>query len=124
MSLALLVGLGGFLGTLARYGINGLLATVSNPFPWQTFIVNTLGCFLMACLSYLFEAKNYLSLEIRLLLTTGFCGGFTTFSSYIFEVIRLGKQNELPLAFTYLLLSLVSGLGAYFLGDFICKKLF
>ena len=80
----LIVSLGSFFGGGMRYGVSKLIAThASLNFPLGTFTVNVLGCLLLGFLSGLNVGSGWLSPSAKLLLTTGFCGGFTTFSTFI-----------------------------------------
>jgi CrcB protein len=124
LSTYFLVGLGGLLGTLARFGVAQLWRTVAVTFPVATLSVNVIGCFLIAGFTYLAEKKNWISSDARLFLTAGFCGGFTTFSSLILEMVKMQKDGHLLLSVGYLLLSVASGLGAFFLAEYALKRFF
>ena len=113
----LLVGLGGGLGSMARYfsqrWIAGVLPTT---FPLGTFTVNVTGCFLIG-LFWGLATKNALhSPAWNLFLMAGFCGGFTTFSAFTLESIGLLRQEKLFLFFFYLAASVVAGLLATYGG--------
>ena len=96
MKAVLAVGLGGLLGTVARYKLGGwvLHHTVGYRFPVSTFVVNMLGCGLVGLLVGIAEHRHELSPTVRLFLITGFCGGFTTFSAFGFETMYLLRRNE------------------------------
>ncbi len=117
-----LVAIGGASGSVLRYLIHWIVAkkSVSN-FPYQTFFVNIIGCLLIGILvGYL--AKNQIQNEtLKLLLITGFCGGFTTFSAFGLENINMIQNQNYQLAFIYTSLSLVLGILAVSLGIFISK---
>lgn len=119
----LLVGAGGFVGSVARF-LSGQLIVRYYPssFPWGTFAVNIVGCFLIGMIYAFSEKGNLLSPEMRLLLATGFCGGFTTFSSFAYESIALMKDGELFYTFLYVAASIVIGFLAAYLGVFIVKS--
>ena len=90
MSRALLVAVGGALGSVARYGV-GVAAprVLGSGFPWGTLIVNVTGSFLIALVMHLAVATAAISPSARLFLTTGVMGGFTTYSSFNYETLNL-----------------------------------
>ena len=96
MRAALAVGLGGLLGSLARYKLGGLVLhhTSSWRFPLSTFAVNLLGCALVGVLAGIAEHRHGLSPAARLFLITGFCGGFTTFSALAYETFELARAGD------------------------------
>ena len=113
----LLVGLGGGLGSIARY-ISQRWVTSFFPgaFPLGTFAVNFIGCFLIGVLWGLaYKNVQYLP-SWNLFLMAGFCGGFTTFSAFTLESIGLLKQEKLFLFFFYLAVSVIAGLFATYAG--------
>jgi CrcB protein len=115
-----IVGLGGFIGSVARYFISAYFQQdISSVFPWGTFIVNITGCFLIGIVYGLSERGEVLSLEIRLFLTVGLCGGFTTFSTFSNDAWMLLRQEEWFRFALYASLSLFSGLVAVYLGRLI-----
>ena len=86
----LLLALAGALGTIARYGIAGFIPRIdSSPFPWGTFIVNVMGCFIVGLLWTLFESRWPVSSVVRLIVLVGFMGAFTTFSALMLETNEL-----------------------------------
>jgi CrcB protein len=118
----LLVGLGGSLGSIARYLTQKwFLANYAQAFPWGTFAVNVTGCFLIGLL-WGFNFKSFESNENwKLFLMTGLCGGFTTFSAFTLEGINLLKEQKLTLFFSYVAASIILGLLATYLGMRIAK---
>ncbi|NTW63762.1 MAG: fluoride efflux transporter CrcB [Chlorobiaceae bacterium] len=116
-----LVGIGGFLGSTARYGVSLLLSSVAGGLPLATFSVNIAGCFFIGLFSELAVSTTLVSPESRLFLVTGFCGGFTTFSSYIFENASLLKDGQLLYASVYLAGSVIGGFVALYSGTLIAK---
>lgn len=106
---AFLIG-GGVAGTLARYSLAGLVyARWGTGFPYGTLVVNLLGCFLIGWLDALCERKFLLSPNLRLLLMTGFCGAFTTFSTWMLETSNLLKGGETLAALGNILVSVLAG---------------
>ncbi|MGZ6130734.1 MAG: fluoride efflux transporter CrcB [Myxococcaceae bacterium] len=94
-----LVALGGALGSVARYGVGALAAQFLGPaFPWGTLLVNVTGSFLIALVMHLALTGTVISLEIRIFLTTGILGGFTTYSSFNYETLALLNQRAYWLA--------------------------
>ena len=118
----ILVGLGGGIGSILRYLI-GLYFQKQFPaaFPWGTWVVNVLGCFLIGLLVALPERSAGLNPEWRQLLVIGFCGGFTTFSAFSLEGLSLFQNNQAVAAFLYIATSIVVGLSATLLGLILMK---
>lgn len=113
----LLVGLGGGAGSILRFLCQrGVYTIYPHAFPFGTFLVNISGCFLIGVLFGLMERGSMLRPEWRMLLVTGFCGGFTTFSSFAAENIQLLKDGRLWYFFIYTIASLVLGILATFIG--------
>lgn len=113
----LLVGLGGGIGSIARYLCQRwFMMNQIQVFPWGTFTVNAVGCFLIGIfwgLSYRFYESNE---SFSLFLMAGLCGGFTTFSAFTLEGIGLMKEHKPVMFFTYIAGSVLVGLFATFLG--------
>jgi len=114
----LIVGAGGFIGSVARYGMSGWLQhiTAQERFPSGTFAVNVLGCLVAGVLAGLAEKNEWFGPEVRLLLFTGLLGGFTTFSAFGMETMFLLRRGEISVAAAYALGSLLLGIGAVWLG--------
>jgi len=109
----LFVAIGGAAGSLLRYGVQRLLPAHS--FPYNTFAVNLVGCLLIGFLWALVQ-RGSMGTDGRLLLMTGFCGGFTTFSAFSLEGMQMLQTGRLTQFFFYVLLSVALGLLATFLG--------
>lgn len=113
---------GGGLGSVLRFGIQQLLHERILPcsFPWATFTVNIVGSFLIG-LFYALSARFQLSSELRLLLTTGFCGGFTTFSTFSNDGLQMLRQGFYLPFILYTTLSVALGIGAAIVGAQVAK---
>lgn len=88
------VGAGGCAGAMARYGISLMMQRYSATWPLGTLVVNLAGCFLIGLLMECSARTGALPPELRLLLATGFCGGFTTMSSFVYEIAQLVRAHE------------------------------
>lgn len=117
----LYVGLGSFVGGVCRYMIALLMKGASSAFPWATLITNVVGCLLIGILLAVFNRLPNASPQLNLLLTVGFCSGFTTFSTFSKESLGLLQMGNYT-AFTYYALgSLVLGIAAVAVGFAIAK---
>ena len=113
---------GGIVGTASRYGLTGVISQkMGAGFPWGTMVVNLTGCFVVGFLDIVFEKKFLLSPNYRILLMTGFCGAFTTFSTLMRETSSLLKENEFLYAFGNVTISFVIGFVAFKLGAVIAE---
>ncbi|HTQ63391.1 MAG TPA: fluoride efflux transporter CrcB [Puia sp.] len=118
----LVVGFAGGLGSIARFICQKYIyAWNPHPFPIGTFTVNIFGCFLIGLFYGLAEKGNILTPEWRLMLTTGFCGGFTTFSSFAYENINLLKSGDFLYFGLYTVGSVVLGIAAAYCGIILLK---
>lgn len=109
--------LAGMLGTLSRYGLSGLVQRLCGPgFPWGTFAVNTVGCFLFGLIWPLAEERLLISGQTRFVILTGFMGAFTTFSTYAFETGQYLNDAEWGLAAANVLGQNVLGLTCLMFG--------
>jgi CrcB protein len=118
----IIVGFGGFIGTVARFLISRYFqVNISSLFPWGTFIVNIVGCLLIGMIYGISEKGNFLSPEARLFLTVGICGGFTTFSTFSNDAFLLLKQEEWIRFAFYTSMSFFLGLLAVYAGRIITK---
>ena len=118
----LIVGLGGAAGSMLRYAVQKIF-NVQNAgvFPTGTLLVNIAGCFLIGVLWSIASRSLSWNEEIKLLLMTGFCGGFTTFSAFTLEGIGLLKESKTTLFVIYVVASVFGGLLATLIGIRIFK---
>lgn len=117
-----IIGSGSFIGGVSRYLASRFIQnSVISSFPFGTFIVNILGCFLVGFFYGLSERGNLISNEWRMFLTIGFCGGFTTFSTFSNENVSLLREGNFFYFAIYASLSLFLGLTATYLGNLITK---
>ncbi|MCU0363288.1 MAG: fluoride efflux transporter CrcB [Bacteroidales bacterium] len=120
----LFVGSGGFLGSVARFLVSRAMQNwYPSAFPWGTFAVNVAGCLLIGLIYGFSEKSSLLTTGWKMFLAVGFCGGFTTFSTFANENIALLRDGELFYFFLYTALSVVLGLAAT-LGGMILTKIF
>lgn len=118
----ILVGIGGFIGSIARYGISLLMSKFfATAFPMGTFVINVTGSFIIGVIYGITEEYPELY-HYRLFLATGFCGGFTTFSSFSAENLDLIQRGHYTIAITYVLLSVVLSLIAVFAGILLAEQ--
>jgi CrcB protein len=112
-----LIGLGGCIGAVARYGLSGLVHRYTNSaFPYGTLVVNVVGCFFIGAFLYYIESRGGLSPQLRLFAGIGVLGAFTTFSTFGYETIELaGRQEYWSVAFN-ILGNVFLGLTAVWLG--------
>lgn len=118
----LLVGLGGGLGSICRYIAGTFIQQQStSSFPYGTLIVNILGSLLIGVLMGIVGKNFSYSLDIKLLFITGFCGGFTTFSTFSAENFQLLQNGQYSWAFIYTLTSITLGILAMGCGWWMTK---
>jgi fluoride exporter len=114
----------GTAGTLARYGLQGLVQERTGPgFPSGTLTVNLIGCFLLGAVGEYALTHLTIPPEWRIGITVGFFGAFTTFSSFSYETVRMVQDGEWRNAAIYLLASLLGGLLAVFSGIRIADRI-
>lgn len=115
---------GGVAGTFARYLLAGFVYSVfGTGFPYGTLAVNLIGCFLIGFLAALAEEKFLIGPSARLLWMAGFCGAFTTFSTFMLETSNLVKDGEMGRAFLNILVSVAVGFLVFRLGVFLAEIL-
>ncbi len=124
LKIFLLVGLGSFFGGGARFLVQQYFAKFYiTSFPIGTLVVNILGCFLIGIIFSLSEKTTLISSEMRLLLATGFCGGFTTFSSFSLDSLSLLKAGQIFYLVGYVGASVILGFLATYAAIQIIKLL-
>jgi fluoride exporter len=118
MKQILLVGLGGMIGSIARYKLGGLVLHHSSDwrFPLSTFLVNVLGCLVAGALSGLAERHQWFAPDTRVFLFAGLLGGFTTFSAFGVDTVFLLRRGEMAVALGYVALSVLCSLAAIWIG--------
>jgi len=113
----LVVGIGGFLGAVARFWLGGYVSTkLGTRFPYGTFIINCSGSFLIGFIITILAEKTHWSPNWRYLIPIGFIGAYTTFSTFEYETFRVIQDGELFIAFLNVALSVVVGFVAVWLG--------
>lgn len=121
MKIILAIGVGGFIGGIARYLISLFIQNkYLSTFPYGTLAVNIIGCFLIG-LVYGLSEKGNINVEWRLFLATGVLGGFTTFSSLSNETVSMLRDGQYWHAFAYIAVSVIIGLAATFTGISLIK---
>ncbi|NTV24968.1 MAG: fluoride efflux transporter CrcB [Chlorobiaceae bacterium] len=121
MKNVLLVGAGGFVGSVFRYLVALAVPFTAGGFPYATLSVNLFGSFLIGFISELALSSTIISPETRLLLTTGFCGGFTTFSTAMYETMGLARDGEALYATLYVAGSIAGGMVCLLSGTLAAK---
>ncbi|KAA6205701.1 MAG: fluoride efflux transporter CrcB [Candidatus Tokpelaia sp.] len=127
MAASLWVALGGALGSVARYWLGLLTASISRSFPWGTLFINISGSFLIAFFGALTAAHHAgrwpVSENMRLFVMVGLCGGFTTFSAFSLQNLELLRQGAIFRAFANIVLAIALCLAACALGALWAEKL-
>jgi fluoride exporter len=115
-------GLGGFIGTALRFLLTRFIQESSNSlFPWPTLMINIAGCLLIGIIMGVSEKDDFLSPDLRLFLTVGICGGFTTFSSFSNDSFLLLRDKEWLLFSLYTSFSFFFCILAAYMGRIISK---
>ena len=120
MKQLLIVFIGGGIGTVFRYLISKLIPFSGNGFPWSTFSTNLIGCFIIGIISsYFFKTISNDQSDIVIFSIIGFCGGFTTFSTYAYENLSLIESGDHLTFIIYSLISVIFGILMVYLGMII-----
>ncbi len=119
----LIVGLGGFVGSVGRYALSGWVHRLLPyaAFPWGTLAVNVSGCFLIGLFSGLADSRQLWGPDLRLFVMLGILGGFTTFSSFAYETAALARDADPLRALANVALQVVLGLSAAWLAYAIAR---
>jgi CrcB protein len=125
LQLALLVGLGGFVGSLSRYLLSGWVQRLGKDawFPWGTLSVNILGCLFIGVLAGLAESRGILTPQTRAFLLIGLLGGFTTFSSFSYETTTMFQNGQALAAIANIALQVVLGIGVTLISYNLVQKI-
>lgn len=117
------IGAGGFIGAVSRYAVSGLFYKIFGKgwFPYGTLAVNIIGCLLIGFLSGLTENRQLFNPELRLMIFIGILGGFTTFSTFAFEIFTFARDGQILSSFTNLMLHVMLGFGGVWLGYTLSK---
>jgi fluoride exporter len=122
MSNILIVGAGGFLGSIARFmAVRSIDTRINSVFPYGTFVVNVIGSFILGFLMALLMRKAEVNEQWKFFLGAGFCGGFTTFSAFAWENINLLQGKMASTALLYIGVSIVGGLLAVACGAWLSR---
>lgn len=116
----LIVGLGGFLGSMARYGVS-LLFVRTGVLPFHTLMVNVVGGLMIGCAFSYFSKIGMVGSPLFLLLVVGICGGFTTFSTFSLELFNMVRDGSLSIALLYVVLSVALSLAGTVMGYYLIK---
>jgi len=119
-----LVGIGGAAGSIARF-LTGYYVNkfIISPFPYGTFTANILGCFIIGLVFGLVQRFEWFTPELRLLFATGFCGGYTTFSTFAYENLHLLQTQQYSTFAIYTFISFSIGIMAVAAGLFLINKI-
>jgi len=124
LSRTALVALGGLVGSVARYWLSGAVQGLSGPgFPTGTLAVNVLGSFVIGVVMALSLERGLIGDDVRILLATGVCGGFTTMSTFSYETLALLRDGEQLLALGNIGISFAACIGAAWVGTAVARLL-
>jgi fluoride exporter len=119
----LIIGCGGFFGSISRYLVGGIVHKILDQpfFPYGTLTVNILGCFLIGFLNGMVETRQFFSPEIRSLVFIGFLGGFTTFSTFGYESFSFMRDGQYGSTIANITIHIVLGLSAVVFGHYVSR---
>ena len=120
----LMVGIGGFVGAIARYWLGVYIGgKMGSRFPYGTFVINMTGCFLIGFILTVLSQNAHWNPNWRYLLPIGFIGAYTTFSTFEYETLRSMQDGQFLMAFLNVALSVVVGFAAVWAGDVVGKAI-
>jgi CrcB protein len=124
MPVVIAVAAGGAVGALARYGVDRLIERRSfSVFPWSTFAINISGCFVVGLVIGALVDRHHAPQWVRAALVVGFCGAYTTFSTFAQETLDLTEANDYAAAIVNISASVIVGLAAVLLGNHLGRAL-
>ena len=121
MKLLLSIFIGGGLGSLARYGLSKLPGTATSGFPYGTLAANLLACVVLGLVWGLVDRKLNIDPNLKAMIMVGFCGGFSTFSTFSYETLKMIQEGRSVVAVVYVGISVMICLGALLAGDWMGK---
>jgi fluoride exporter len=124
LSEVLFLALAGALGTLSRYGLSGLVQRISNDFPFGTLAVNVLGSLLIGFIMQIGLSTDLVPRSLRIIITIGFLGAFTTFSTFSYETIKYIEDSSWLLAALNIIANVTLSILAAFLGIILGRLTF
>lgn len=124
MPVVVAVAAGGALGALARYGLDRVIERRSfSVFPWSTFAINVSGCFIVGLVIGALVDRHHAPQWVRAALVVGFCGAYTTFSTFAQETLDLAEANDYAFALLNISMSVVVGLMAVLVGQHLGRSI-
>ena len=124
MGVILSIAAGGAIGAVLRYGVLAMAPLMfGTAFPYNTILVNIIGSFLMGIFVTYFTVSDSLSPELKSFLTIGLMGGFTTFSAFSLDILKMWESDQMMYAILYALVSVIFSVGAIFVGVLVAKNL-
>ena len=118
------IGVAGFAGAVCRYWLDGVVSRVTGGgFPWGTWVVNVSGCLLIGVLATVLNERLMPHPALRLSVTIGFVGAYTTFSTFAYETVRLAQDGAVGIALVNVVASVVTGVVACWVGILVGRAL-
>ncbi len=117
-----IISLGGVIGALARYGLGRAFPATPGQFPWTTFAINVIGCFLIGVLMAIVVHAPWTHPMGRPFLGVGILGGFTTFSTYAVDTVKLGQAGDPGTAIVYLFGTVLAAMVSVYIGLAVTRR--